>query len=206
MATLVSPIAGESGFVLRMPDHLRMSEDDFFDFCAANRDLRIERTAEGDILIMPPAGGETGDANAEITTQLRIWAKRDRTGRTFDSDTGFTLPNGAMRAPDACWILKTRWNGLPKDDRKRFTHICPDFVIELKSPSDTVSSLQTKMEEYIQNGARLGWLIDPDRRRVHVYRPDREVEVLKNPSAVSGDPELPGFTLELAEIWDPDAE
>jgi Uma2 family endonuclease len=189
-----------------MPDRLRMSDDDFFDFCAANRDLRIERTAEGDILIMPPAGGETGDANAEITTQLRIWAKRDRTGRTFDSDTGFTLPNGAMRAPDASWILKARWNSLPKDDRKRFTHICPDFVIELKSPSDTVSSLQTKMEEYIQNGARLGWLIDPDRRRIHVYRPNREVEVLKNPSSVSGDPELPGFTLELAEIWDPDAE
>jgi Uma2 family endonuclease len=189
-----------------MPDRLRMSDDDFFDFCAANRDLRIERTAEGDILIMPPAGGETGDSNSEIDYQLRHWAKRNGTGRVFAPDTGFTLPNGAMRSPDAAWVLKTRWSQLPREDRKRFAHICPDFVIELKSPSDTVSSLQAKMEEYIHNGARLGWLIDPDRRLVHIYRPNREVEVMKNPSSVSGDPELPGFTLELDEIWDPDAE
>src|SRR5690348_4751962 len=157
MSTLVNPIVDVSGFVLHMPDRLRMSEDDFFEFCGANRDLRIERTAKGDILIMPPAGIETGDSNAEIITQVRIWAKRDGTGRAVDSNTGFTLPNGAVRSPEAAWILKTRLKTLPKSERKRFGHICPDFVIELKSLSDTVSSLQAKMEEYIQNGARLGW-------------------------------------------------
>ena len=206
MATLVGPIIGASGLVLHMPDRLRMSEDDFFDFCGANPELWIERTAEGDIIIMPPAGAETSESNAGINYHLRHWARKDRTGRVFDATAGFTLPNGAVRSPDAAWILKTRWNQLPREDRKRFAHICPDFVVELKSPSDSLSSLRAKMEEYIQNGARLGWLIDPDRRRVYVYRPNREVDVLQDAASVSADPELPGFALQLAEIWDPDAE
>lgn len=190
-----------------MPDRLRqMSEDEFFEFCVLNRDLRIERTAEGDIVIMPPAGGETGGSNFDIAGQLRAWAKVDGTGKGFDSSTGFTLPSKAVYAPDASWILKSRWKSLPRADRRRFAHICPDFVIELKSPSDSVSFLESKMEEYIANGARLGWLIDPDRRRVYIYRPNRAVVMLEGISSVSADPELPGFTLELGEIWDPDGE
>jgi len=178
-----------------------MSEDDFFEFCAANRDLRIERTAEGDILIMPPTGEATGDSNAEITTQLRIWAKRDKTGRVFDSSTGFILPNGALYSPDASWVLETRLKKPDKEDREGFAHVCPDFVIELRSRSDSVSFLRRKMEEYIENGARLAWLIDRRRRRVHIYRPNCAVSTLENAASVSADPELPGFALDLTEIW-----
>jgi len=202
-----TPILSESCFLLHLPERLRqMSEDEFFEFCVLNRDLRIERTAEGEIAIMPPAGSETGGSNLEIAGQLRNWAKIDGTGKGFDSNAGFTLPSGAMYAPDASWLLKSRWKTLPKADRRGFAHICPDFVIELKSPSDSVSFLQSKMEEYVANGARLGWLIDPDRRRIYVYRPNRAVVMLEGISSVSADPELPGFTLELGEIFDPDAE
>src|SRR5260370_24739610 len=118
----------------------------------------------------------------------------------FDSNRGFTLPNGAVRAPDASWVLKIRWNRLPKEDRERFAHICPDFVVELKSPFHSVPFLQDKMQEYIENGARLGWLIDPDQKQVHVYRPNRVVEVQKDQSSVSTDPVLPAFTLHLNEL------
>jgi Uma2 family endonuclease len=206
MATTLSPVVSSSHFVLHVPDSLRMTDDQLLEFCAVNSELRIERTAEGDLIIMPPAGGETGRANIDISFQLRLWTKRDGTGYAFDSNTGFTLPNGAMRSPDASWILKTRWRKLPKEERQRFAHICPDFVIELKSPSDTISILRAKMEEWIANGVRLGWLINPDRQRVYVYRPNRAGEVLTNVTSVSADPELPGFTLDLTTIWDPDAE
>ena len=186
-----TPLLSESCFLLHMPERLRrMSEDEFFEFCVLNRDLRIERTAEGDIVIMPPAGTETGGSNLEIAGQLRNWAKIDGTGKGFDSNAGFTLPSGAMYAPDASWLLKSRWKTLPKADRRGFAHICPDFVIELKSPSDSVSFLQSKMEEYVANGARLGWLIDPDRRVVYVYRPSRAVVMLEGISSVSADPRV----------------
>ena len=202
-----TPLLTESCFLLRMPERLRqMSEDEFFEFCVANRDLRIERTAEGDIVIMPPAGGETGGSNFNIARQLGNWAKADGTGKGFDSSTGFTLPSKAVSAPDASWILMSRWKKLPKANRRRFAHICPDFAIDLKSPSDSMPFLESKMEEYIANGARLGWLIDPDGRRVHIYRPNRTVVILDDVSSVSADPELSGFTLELGEIWNPDAE
>ena len=201
-----TPLLSESCFLLHMPERLRqMSEDEFFEFCVLNRDLRIERTAEGDIVIMPPAGGETGRSNLNIVRRLGNWAEVDGTGIGFDSSTGFTLPNKAVYAPDVSWILKTRWKTLPQSDREGFPHICPDFVIELKSPSDSVSFLEAKMEEYIANGVRLGWLIVPRRRWVYVYRPNRAVVMLEGISSVSADPELPGFTLELGEIFDPDA-
>ena len=202
-----TPLLSESCFLLHMPERLRqMSEDEFFEFCVLNRDLRIERTAEGDIVIMPPAGGETSGSNSSIIRQLGNWALVDGTGKDFESSGGFTLPNKAVYASDASWILKSRWKSLPKADRERFAHICPDFVIELKSAFDSMPFIEFKLEEYVAHGARLGWLIDLELRRVHVYRPNRAVVILDGVSSLSADPELPGFTLQLGEIFDPDAE
>ncbi len=183
---------------------VRMTDDQFFEFCQLNRDLRIERTAEGDILIMSPSGGEASAENMELSGQLRNWARRDRTGVAFDSSGGFTLPNEATRSPDAAWVLKARLANLTKEQKKKFLPLCPDFVVELRSPTDRLARLKRKMEEYRENGARLGWLIDPVERKVYVYRPGAEVECLDNPQTVSGDPVLPGFVLELREIWEPD--
>jgi Uma2 family endonuclease len=187
--------------VLRLHPVLELSEDQFFEFCQINRDVRIERNAEGELLIMSPAVTESGGQNAEVSGQLWLWAKRDGTGKAFDSSTGFTLPNGAVRAPDAAWIANERWGQISAEDRKRFARICPDFVLELRSPSDRLRDLQDKLEEYIANGARLGWLLDPETRLVHVYRPDAAVEQLDNPDTVAGDPVLPGFVLDLREVW-----
>ncbi|MDQ3805919.1 MAG: Uma2 family endonuclease [Acidobacteriota bacterium] len=178
-----------------------MTEDEFFEFCRVNRDLRIERSAQGELIIMPPTVFETGGQNAEITMQLRQWAKKDGTGMTFDSSTGFTLPNGAVRSPDASWIKKERAKALTKEQRKKFAPICPDFVIELRSKTDTLKDVKEKMREYMENGAQLGFLLDPKTKRVHVYRPGGRVEVLENPKTVAADPVLPGFTLDLTEVW-----
>lgn len=180
-----------------------MTDDEFYEFCRLNRDFRIERTAEGEVIVMPPTGAETGDRNSEINMQLRLWAKENRKGRAFDSSTGFRLPNGATRSPDAAWVKRSRLATLTKEDKKRFLPLCPDFIIELRSPSDTLNELRGKIREYMDNGAELGWLIDPENRCVHVYRRGRPAERLENPTNVSGDPELPGFSLELREIWEP---
>ena len=188
--------------VLRMPPAYQMDDDQFFDFCQINRDLRIERTADGEIIIMPPTGSETGGQNFNLVVQFGIWVKQDGTGKGFGSSAGFTLPNGAERSPDASWIKLDRWEALTTEQRKKFAPICPDFVIELRSPSDTLKSLQKKMEEYIENGARLGWLLDPNNRRVYIYRPGVEMEKLDNPATVKGDEAvLPGFVLVMDEIW-----
>lgn len=187
---------------LRMGEALRLSDDELFELCARNRELRIERTAEGDLIVMTPAGGETAHRNAKITAALLMWADRDGTGIAFDSSAGFLLPNGAERSPDAAWLEKSRWTALPTEGRRKFVPLAPDFVVELRSPSDRLSVLQNKMEEYRDNGVRLGWLLDPEERRVHVYRPGRPAEVLDAPSRLSGDPELPGFLLDLAPIWE----
>lgn len=182
---------------------LSLSDDELFELCQRNRDLRIERTAQGEILVMSPAGGKTSDRNSELSGQLWLWARKDRTGRAFDSSGGFTLPNGAMRSPDAAWVERQRLGALPSSLQEKFLPLCPTFVIELRSPSDALASVEAKMEEYVANGARLGWLIDPIERRLHVYRPNAEVETLEEPSSVAGDPELPGFVLDLEEVWDP---
>ncbi len=182
------------------PDISNLSDDQFFQFCAANRKLRIERTAQGKIIIMSPTGGETGRRNAEINRQLGNWAKQDGAGVVFDSNTEFRLPNGANRSPDASWILKSRWEAIPEPEREKFPPTCPDFVIELLSPSDNLEETKLKMQEYIANGARLGWLIDPKNKRVWAYTGDG-VQILDRPKALSGEPLLPGFTLDLTEIF-----
>ena len=190
-----------SPLVVRMHPVIDLTDDQFFEFCQINRDLRIERTATGELLIMPPTGSETGGSNFELSGQLFNWTKQDGTGKGFDSSTGFTLPNGATVSPDISWVNGERWNALSKDKRAKFAPIAPDFVVELRSKSDTLKDLQDKMQQYMDNGVRLGWLIDRRSRRVYIYRPGVAVQQLDNPETVSGDPELPGFVLKLEEIW-----
>ncbi len=180
-----------------------LDDERLLELCRRNRDLRIERTERGELILMPPAGGRTSNRNLKIAAQLEIWAERDGTGEAFDSSGGFTLPNGALRAPDAAWVERARLEQLPDEQQEKFLPLCPAFVIELRSPSDALAAVESKMDEYIDNGARLGLLIDPIERRVHVYRPSREVEILERPAAVAGDPELPGFVLRLSRIWNP---
>ncbi len=180
---------------------VELTDDEFFEFCQRTHDVRIERNAEGEILIMPPTGGATGNRNAGITAQLYLWAKRDGTGIAFDSSTGFRLPNKAVRSPDGAWVLRWRYDQLTNREKERFLPLCPDFAIELKSPSDRLSVVKQKMEEYIDNGMQLGWLIEPKARTVSIYRPHLPVEVRENPNALSADPTLPGFVLDLTEIW-----
>ena len=182
-----------------------MNDDQFFEFCRVNRELRIERSAEGDILIMSPAGWMSGRRNAIITARLINWAERDGAGVVVDSRTGFRLPNSATRSPDAAWVLKSRLKRFSIADQEKFLALCPDFVIELKSPTDRLADLKNKLEEYVANGARLGWLLNPEARQVLVYRPGRAVEVLDHAETVSADPELPGFVLDLKPIWDPES-
>ena len=186
---------------VNLPSIKSMSVEQFYEFCQANRDLRIERSASGEVIIMPPAFSDTGNRNIKIAQQLANWAEQDGTGETFDSSAGFTLPNGATRSPDASWIKLERWNALSEEQKASFAPICPDFVIELRSKSDTLSGLQDKMQEYIDNGASLGLLIDRKNRKVYIYRPNQEPEILDNPETVSGDPVLPGFALRMAKIW-----
>jgi Uma2 family endonuclease len=187
--------------VVRMHPVIDLTDDQFFEFCQINRDLRIERTATGELLIMPPTGSETGGSNFELSGQLFIWTKQDGTGRGFDSSTGFTLPSGATVSPDISWVKLERWNALSALQRIKFAPIVPDFVVELRSESDTLKDLSDKMQQYMNNGVKLGWLIDRKRRRVYIYRPGIPVQQLDNPETVSGDPELPGFVLNLGEIW-----
>ncbi|MCG8361825.1 MAG: Uma2 family endonuclease [Pseudanabaenales cyanobacterium] len=186
---------------INLPAIASMTHTQFYEFCLANRDLRIERTASGDVVIMPPVFSDTGNRNFNIAAQLWNWTEQDGTGIGFDSSAGFTLPNGAMRSPDASWLRLERWNTLTEDQKASFAPICPNFVIKLRSASDTLTSLQDKMQEYMANGASLGWLIDRKNRTVHIYRPNQAPEILNNPETVNGAPDLPGFVLRMAKIW-----
>ena len=188
---------------LRFQPAIKLTDDQLFEFCQQNRDWRIERSAKGEILIMPPAGGDSGARNLELSGQFYNWTKSNGSGVAFDASAGFTLPNGAMRSPDLAWVRRTRLRGLSKQQKQKFLPLCPDFVAEVRSPSDRLKTLQDKMEEYIDNGAQLGWLIDPRQSRVYVYSPGEAVKRLDNPTTLSGDPVLPGFVLRLREIWDP---
>ena len=192
-------------FVIKFKPLTYMDDEQFAKFCALNDILRVERTAEGEVILMPPTHSDTSERNADISADLTIWARADGTGRYYESSAGFKLPNGSLRSPDASWVLKSRLDALTQEERSGFFSICPDFVIELRSSSDSLTQLRAKMEEYIDNGARLGWLIDPlsDPKRVYIYRPQADVEILEDPSEVSGEPELPGFILNLKPIWEP---
>ena len=200
---LTEPQVNMGHVTLRIRPAIEMTDDEFFALCQLNRDLRFERTSQGDIIIMPPTGAATGNRNADITRQLGNWAKADGTGAVFDSSTGFKLPNGADRSPDAAWIPRSRLATLSAEQKQKFLPLCPDFVIELLSPTDTLAATQAKMTEYIENGSQLGWLIDPEARQIHVYRPRKAVVVLENVAEIAADPELPGFILDLREIWEP---
>jgi Uma2 family endonuclease len=180
---------------------LELTDEQFFQICQANRDLRFERTATGELIIMPPTGGETGNRNAGLTAQLWIWNEQNKLGIAFDSSTGFKLPNGADRSPDASWIKLERWDALTEEEKQKFPPICPDFVVELLSPSDSLKVAQEKMREYIDNGVRLGWLINRKSRQVEIYRQHQEVEVLESPVTLSGEDVLNGFVLNLGLVW-----
>lgn len=180
---------------------VRMSDAQFLAFCRSNRDLRIERLSTGEVIIMPPAFSDTGNRNAKLLYQVMVWAEKKGTGEVFDSSAGFTLSNGATRSPDVSWIRLDRWNQLSDEEKASFAPICPDFVIELRSSSDSLMQLQTKMEEYIENGVQLGILIDRQNQTVHLYRPKQPLEILEKPELVSCEPELEGLTLKMARIW-----
>jgi Uma2 family endonuclease len=203
MSTTTSTTAEREPLVLHFSQLLKkMSEQEFYEFCRLNPDLSLELTSEGDLVIMPPTGGKSGERNAILITRLTIWALENRGGHVFDSSTLFTLPNGAKRSPDFAWVVNERWDALTEEEQEQFPPLCPDFVVELRSRTDTLKNLQQKMGEYMANGAQLGWLVDPQERQVYVYRPGAAVEQLNSPHAISGEPLLRGLELELQEIWD----
>lgn len=189
---------------LDLPDSLllQVTQSQFEELARVNGDLRLERTAKGELWVNPPTGWETGERNRSLTGQLDRWYEdHEDLGKAFDSSTGFVLPNGATRSPDVSWVSQARWEGLLPEQKSTFAHICPDFVVELRSTSDSLQSLQAKLQEYMDNGASLGWLIDPQHRRVIIYRKDRKIELLENPTELSGENVLPGFILNLHRIW-----
>ncbi|MCI0525500.1 MAG: Uma2 family endonuclease [Acidobacteria bacterium] len=198
-------------FILELPDETEecvltpqrpLSDDEFWEFCARNRELRIEMTREGQMIIMLPVSAEGSSRNFLLTGRFGVWVEADGTGVGFDSSGGFKLPNKAKRSPDVSWMRRERWEALTDKERKRFVPLCPDFVVELRSATDRLNKLQQKMEEYIENGAQLGWLIDPIEKKVHVYRPGKTVEILDQPKEISGEPLLKGFALKLEGIID----
>ena len=189
-----------NAITLNLHPTIELTDEQFALICSTNRDLKLERTATGELVIMPPTGGETGKRNSSINAQLWLWNQQSKLGEVFDSSTGFILPNGATRSPDAAWIEKSRWDNLTPTQRQQFIPLCPDFAIELRSNSDSLASLQQKMQEYIANGLTLGWLIDPQHKTVEVYQPNCSAVVLSNPTTLSCETILLGFTLNLNNI------
>ena len=179
-------------------DAVHLTDEQFYQLCQNNRELKFERTASGELLIMPPVGGESGNREAELIADLAIWNRQTGLGFTFSSSTIFKLPNGADRSPDAAWIRRERWEALTPEQRRKFPPIAPDFVIELRSATDELEMLRAKMREYLDAGVRLGWLINPQQQQVEVYRLGQEAQVYELPTELSGEDVLPGFTLSLA--------
>ncbi|MBA3533605.1 MAG: Uma2 family endonuclease [Ardenticatenales bacterium] len=189
---------------LRLEWPTSLPDEAFYEFCRVNKTWRIERTAKGDLIIMVPTGGESSRRNVELIAQLHYWASREGSGVIFDSSGGFVLPNGAIRAPDAAWVRRERLTSLTPEQKRKFVPLCPDFVVELRSPSESLVELRAKMEEYLANGAMLGWLLDPGHRKLFVYQAGFPVQQLDNPATVSADPVLPDFVIDLRLIWEPD--
>ncbi len=187
--------------VVRLNPILQLTDAQFLDVCRANPDVKFERNSKGELVIVAPTGGETGSYNSELNADFVFWNRRTKLGVVFDSSTCFRLPNGADRSPDVAWIQKDRWNSLTLKQQKQFPPLAPDFVLELVSPSDSFADAQAKMREYVENGVRLGWLIDPETRQVEVYRQNQAVEVLQAPSRLSEESVLPGFVLNLDSIF-----
>ncbi len=182
--------------------YLHVTPEQFEELARVNRDLRLERNANGELIVSPPTGWETGERNFSLTGQMYRWyEKNSQLGKSFESSTGFVLPNGANRSPDASWISSARWNALTSEQKGTFPNICPDFVVELRSASDNLAPLQAKMREYLENGAVLGWLIDPKNCQVEIYRAGQAVEILEKPSELNGESLLPGLIVNLQQIW-----
>ena len=186
---------------IAIPQKFKVTHEQFHQIPAVNRELSVERTATGELIVMPPTGSETGNCNLDIEGQLWLWNRQSKLGKAFNSSTGFHLPNGADRSPDASWVKLERWQALTPKEREGFAPLCPDFVVELRSQSDNMEPLREKMREYIANGASLGWLIDRKNRKVEIYRQGLDVEILDNPTKLSGEDVLPGFVLDLTEVW-----
>jgi Uma2 family endonuclease len=192
---------------LNVPPTVGLTDEQFYQLCVANKEWRLELTAEGELIIMPPTGGESGIRNADLTTDLNLWNRQTRLGKVFDSSTEFRLPSGSKRSPDVSWVIRARWEALSPEQRKRFPPLSPDFVIELRSETDSLEELRSKMREYRDNGVRLGWLIDPQTPLVEIYRHSQDVETINfsfdEPPTISGEDVLPGFVLDLTPILNP---
>ncbi|NES06622.1 MAG: Uma2 family endonuclease [Okeania sp. SIO2F4] len=192
----------ENPIVLKIPSDWKITDDNFFNFCQINQDLAIETNKFGELLIMSPAGSETSNRNLGIAAQLYFWAETESSGIAFDSSAGFTLSTGAKKSPDVSWIKLERWNSLSQEQKEKFAPICPDFVVELMSPSDHLKTLQAKMTEYMEEPEiQLGWLIDRKERKVYIYCPGMTTRCLENPESISGEPILPGFVLNMSRVW-----
>ncbi len=186
---------------ITIPQTFKVTHEQFEQIAVVNRDLRLERTATGELIVMAPTGSETGNRNLDISGQLWLWNRQTKLGIAFDSSSGFKLPNGADRSPDASWVKLERWQTLTPKEREGFAPLCPDFVVELRSKSDNMELLREKMREYMENGSRLGWLIDRKNQKVEIYRQNQDVEILDNPRTLSGEDVLPGFVLDLTDVW-----
>lgn len=189
-----------TALTLNLDAIVQLTDAAFYALCQANPAVRCERTAKGELIVMPPTGGDTGSRNFEIYIDLGNWNRQTKLGKAFDSSTMFQLPNGAYRSPDVAWIQQERWEALSPEERETFPPICPDFMVELRSASDSLKTIQDKMQEYMENGARLGWLIDPQNKQVEIYRLGQEKEILQAPTSLSGEDVLLGFLLSLERI------
>jgi Uma2 family endonuclease len=190
-----------NAYTLNFHSVCHTDEEWFFRLCRSNPDIKFERSRKGEVIVMAPTGGETGKCNAEITAEFVIWNRQKRLGEVFDSSSGFRLPNGANRSPDIAWVRKERWESLTQEQREKFPPLAPDFVLELMSPADSLKEMREKMQEYMENGVRLGWLIDRRNRRVEIRREGKEPELLESPEILSGEDVLPGFSLRMRRIW-----
>jgi Uma2 family endonuclease len=190
-----------TALTLNINSIIKLTREQFYELCEENPDLKLERNVQGELIIMPPTGGETGRSNVNLILKVASWNEQNQLGEVFDSSTGFTLPSGADRSPDVSWVEKSRWDALTKEQKERFIPLCPDFVIEILSPNDSLKKTQQKMQEYIENGCSLGWLLNRKKQEVEIYRPGKDVEVLISPETLSGEDILPGLIVNLQKIW-----